>query len=122
MSDSMVTDLNILRPKRHVIKLSNKEFDFSFIPVGMTFECDNIVNRIAQLDMKKLEEYDIEETKKAFNLSLELCSTFTSFYEPDMDIEWFKKNSTAGQVGELAEIIKSTLEKSYEGLRVYGKN
>jgi|WetSurMetagenome_2_1015567.scaffolds.fasta_scaffold308766_1 hypothetical protein len=118
-----VMDLDIIRPKANIVKINNKEFDLSFIPVGITFEVDELVNqKLAKLDYQKLEKRDNEEIKKAFDLSIELCVTLLSFWDSSITKEWFLKNISSGQVEKLVEVIKTALEISYEGIKQYGKN
>jgi len=122
MSGNKMVDLDILRPERKMTKLANKEFDLSYIPVGITFEVDELVNELSTLDMEKLKINDPEEVKKGLSLSVKLCATFTSFWEPEINEDWWMKNANAFQIRKMADQLKETLADSYEGVRVYGKN
>lgn len=118
-----VMDLDIIRPKANIVRINNKEFDLSFIPTGITFEVDELVNqKLAKLDYQKLEKHDNEEVKKAFDLSIELCVTLLGFIDPTITREWFLRNTSSGQVEKLVQVIKIALEVSYEGIKQYGKN
>ena len=46
---SKVIDLDILRPDSKLIKLGGKEIDVSFIPCGITFELDSIVQQLLKV-------------------------------------------------------------------------
>jgi hypothetical protein len=119
-----VMDLDIIRPKANIVRINNKEFDLSFIPTGITFEVDELVNqKLAKLDYKKIkEEKDSGEIRKAFDLSVELCVTLLSFWDSSITEEWFLRNTSSGQVEKLVSVITSALEVSYEGVKQYGKN
>lgn len=115
-----IEDLDILRPKKRVIKLGGKEIEVSFIPCGITFDVDEIIQKIASLgdDIEK----DKKKTKEAFELSVELCVLFCKQKHPEMNKDWFYKNTSPEQVGILVSILRDTLLKSYEGVKKYGKN
>jgi hypothetical protein len=119
-----VMDLDIIRPQANIVRINNKEFDLSFIPTGITFEVDELVNqKLAKLDYKKIkEEKDSGEIRKAFDLSVELCVTLLSFWDSSITEEWFLRNTSSGQVEKLVSVITSALEVSYEGVKQYGKN
>lgn len=119
MSD--VVDLDILRPKRQSVRLANKTIDVSMIPCGITFEIDQIVRDIMNLDQSKITGGG-KETKAALDLTIRLCATFAGVNNPEMNEEWFRANVDAGQVQKMAEIIKDALLRSYEGVKAYGKN
>ena len=119
MSD--VVDLDIIRPKKQAVRLAGKVVDVSMIPCGITFEIDKIVRELAGMDQTKIGEGG-EETRKALDLTIRLCSTFTSVDNPDMNELWFRKHVSVEQANKMADIIKDTLLKSYEGVKQYGKN
>lgn len=116
-----IVDLDILRPKRRSIRLKDKIIDVSFIPCGITFEIDAIVRELMKLDPKKATEGG-EETRQYLDLTIKLCATYTQITDPDMDEEWFRANVDAQQIGVMADVLKDTLLRSYEGVRQYGKN
>ena len=116
-----VIDLDILRPPKKIIRLNKKDIDVSFIPSGVTFDLDSVVNRMSKLDMKKVAEGG-DEAKKAFELGLELCSVFCITNHPDMTTEWFKKNVDPTQIKLMADSIKESLAKIYSDMGEYSKN
>ncbi len=120
MSDSVI-DLDILRPKKQVVRLAGKLIDVSMIPCGITFDIDTIVRELMALDQEKVAQGG-EETKKALDLTIRLCVTFASVDNPDMNENWFRKKVSAEQTKRMAEAIKDALLKSYEGVKQYGKN
>jgi hypothetical protein len=119
--NSQVQDLDILRPKTRNVKIGGREFDLSFIPVGITYEVDEIVRQIVKLDLKELAKNG-EETKKGLDLSVKLCVTFLQFKDPTCDMSWFLANVSPIQTEKLANIIQETLQESYKGIQKYGKN
>jgi hypothetical protein len=116
-----VIDLDVLRPKPQVVKLAGKEIDVSFIPCGITFDVDRLTNELAKYTVSQLEAGG-KEAKKAFDLSVELCSVFCTVKYPEMTEEWFRANVDPLQVQAFAEILQSTLARSYEGAERYSKN
>lgn len=115
-----VIDLDILRPQQRVIHLGGKDFDVSFIPCGITFEIDDIVQELAKIPQKKIAAGGAE-CKKAFDLAVKLCSVFVKHNNPDMDEVWFRKNVDVIQINLFAQEIQSALQDSYKGVSDYGK-
>lgn len=116
-----VVDLDILRPDSVIVKLAGKEIDVSFIPLGITFEVDDIVNELGKFTKKELST-DREKIKEALNLTVRLCALFASYHHPEMDEKWFMDNCDASQINAFAQAIKGALRRSYKGIEEYGKN
>jgi len=111
-----VLDLDVLRPEKNTVKLGGKDIDVSFLPLGLTFDIDDIVSECAKLDQEKLSASDTAEVKKAFALSVKLCVVFCEHQHPDMDQSWFDKNTTAAQIKGLGDRIRDALTRAYEGI------
>lgn len=122
MAEEGILDLNILRPKRQCVRLSGKIIDVSMIPCGITFEIDQIVRELMQMNQEEIGKGNTPETKKALDLTIKLCSTFACVKNPEMTEEWFRAEADPGQVSRMAEIIKDALVRSYSGVKAYGKN
>jgi len=118
---SEVVDLDILRPEKRVVRLAGKLVDVSMIPCGITFEIDQIIRDLMALDQSKVSAGG-DETRKALDLSIKLCATFTSVENPEMNEHWFRKRVSAEQTSMMAEELKKTLLDSYKGVKEYGKN
>lgn len=116
-----IMDLDILRPKSRKVKLAGKIIDVSFIPCGVTFEVDALLRELSEINQEKIGN-DLEETKKGYNLAIQLCSVFVSAQYPEMNEEWFKKSTTSGQLTEIVNAIRDALAESYKGVEQYGKN
>lgn len=116
-----IVDLDILRPKKVCVQLAGKTIDVSFIPVGITFEIDQIVRELMALNQKEIQAGGAD-TKKALDLTIRLCATYAGIDHPEMTEEWFRKNVDAKQTARMADIVKDALLRSYEGVREYGKN
>lgn len=116
-----VEDLDILRPEPRYLKLGNKEIDVSFIPCGITFDIDTILNELGVMTQEQIKT-DPEKSRRAFELSIKLCATFCKHNYPEMDEEWFYKNTDAFQVKAFAEAIKDALVRAYSGIEGYQKN
>lgn len=118
-----IKDLDILRPPKNIVKLDGKEIDVSFIPCGITFEVDDLleqINKAANDQAALLADPSI--LKKVFDLSIELCALFCSVKNPKLNLEWFKKECNPVQIKALVDEIKKALEHSYDGVKQYGKN
>ena len=111
-----VLDLDVLRPAKDTVKLGGKDIDVSFLPLGLTFDIDDIITESSKLDQKKLTANDSAEIKKAFNLSVKLCVVFCEHQYPEMDRAWFDNNTTAIQIKQLGEKIREALTRAYEGI------
>ncbi len=116
-----VIDLDILRPDKTIIKLNGKEIDVSFIPLGITFEVDDIVNELGKFTKKELQTNRVK-IKEALSITVRLCATFASYKYPEMDEKWFTDNCDSDQINRFATAIKGALERSYKGIETYGKN
>jgi hypothetical protein len=116
-----VLDLDILRPKKVILKLNEKEIDVSFVPAGITFEVDELIRDLSKIPIKKIEEGKAD-AKRAFEISLSICSLFTAHNYPEMTKEWFLKNVSAPQVNVFVHAVKNALAESYKGIEAYGKN
>lgn len=123
---SEIKDLDILRPEKNIVKLGNQEIDVSFIPVGITFEVDKLMNKInsyGNKDQKELlEEDNINVLKELFNCSIDLCVLFCSLKHSDMNKDWFLNNTDPLQIKAFVDEIKKALSHSYEAVAKYGKN
>lgn len=115
-----VIDLDILRPEQKIIHLGGKDFDVSFIPCGITFDVDTIVQELAKIPQKKIASGGAE-CQKAFDLAVKLCSVFVKHHNPEMDEVWFKKNVDVVQINMFAKEIQLALASSYKGVADYGK-
>jgi len=116
-----VIDLDILRPPKKIIRLNKQEIDVSFIPAGITFDLDEIVQKMAKLDMDKVGEGG-KEAKKAFDLGVALCSVFCTIHDPEMTAEWFQQNVDPTQIKVMSDTIKESLAKIYSDMGEYSKN
>jgi len=110
-----IQDLDALRPEPKSVRIGGQDIDVSFIPCGITFDVDEIMNEIRSLDQKKILTGG-EEARKAFNLSVRLCSKFCSYRYSEMDEDWFMKNASPIQVQAFAEAISEALTKAYLGV------
>jgi len=117
----VVEDLDILRPTPRIVHLGGKDIDVSFIPCGITFEVDKLVRSLATLDIKKVQE-EGEETKRAMDISIDLCAAFCMFRYPEFTPEWFRGNVDVKQIERFANAIKEALMKAYEGVQPDLKN
>jgi len=116
-----VEDLDVLRPEPHIVKLGNQEIDVSFIPCGITFDIDTILGELGKMTQDDIKE-NPEKTKRAFELSIQLCATFCKHNNPEMDEKWFMDNTDAMQVKAFSEAIKEALTRAYAGIEAYPKN
>jgi hypothetical protein len=116
-----VLDLDVLRPQSKIIKLAGNEIDVSFIPCAITWDIDKIIVELASIGQEKLLANG-PETKRAFELSVQLCVVFCEHSFPEMDYEWFMKNTDANIIKEFSESIKDALTRAYSGIRTDGKN
>jgi hypothetical protein len=114
MSDA-VLDLDVLRPKKRIIRLCGHDIDVSFIPIAITWDLESIIRRAGQLDNKKIQESG-SELKTALDLSVELCATFCTWQYPELTAEWFAKNVNAAQLQSFANVIKEVLQQAYAGV------
>jgi hypothetical protein len=116
-----IIDLDILRPDPVWVKIGGRKIDVSFVPCGITFDLDAIVQQLVKLDGEKVKS-DPVEMRKAFDLGVQLCAIFCEHSNPDMTEKWFRDNATAPQISGFTNAIQSALIKSYEGAEAHAKN
>ena len=116
-----VIDLDVLRPKEVIVELAGKQIDVSFIPVGITFDVDTIVQKLVGYTEEKVQEGG-EAAREALDLSIKLCSVFCSVKYPELDEAWFRNDVSSTQLQRLAQIISETLMSSYQDMEGYQKN
>jgi len=116
-----VIDLDILKPAGRVIKIDGKSIEISFIPVGITFQVDQITKKLFEYQKVDLEA-DSAKAEEAFDLAVKLCALFCEKEYPDLNEKWFRSNATAGQIQVLTGQITKTLTESMQGLERYAKN
>ena len=120
MSDEVV-DLDVLRPPVRKIVLDKKVIDVSFVPCAITWEVDRLTREIFGFDVEEAQKGG-EETKKVFDLTLELCATFCANQYPEMTVDWFKKFTSPDQVKVLSDQIVATLQLAFKGAEAYQGN
>jgi hypothetical protein len=116
-----VLDLDVLKPQAKFITLGGNSIDVSFIPCAITWDVDKIISELAKIGQDKVLENGVE-TKRAFELSVQLCAVFCEHKFPEMTYEWFMDNCDANMIKEFSESIKDALTRAYSGIRVEGKN
>lgn len=116
-----VEDLDVLRPESRIIRLGGKDIDVSFIPCGITFEVDKIIQELGKMDQEKMA-MNGEETRRAFDLSISLCVAFCSHKYAELDENWFRENTDARQIQAFSEAIKDALMRAYKGAESNSKN
>ena len=117
MAKPDVLDLDILRPKKRIVKIGGKEIDAGFIPLAITWDVDKLVQELSSFDEEKLRT----ESRRALELSCEFCSVFCHEH-PDMTPDWFMENTSALQINAFVSVIKDTLTEAYNGIEAYPGN
>ena len=115
---SNIIDLDALRPEPKKFKINGHVIDVSFIPLGITFDIDDIVRELAEVGTLSGKEAE----KKAFDLTVRLCSVFCSHSYPEMTDDWFLENTSPQQIKPLAEAISKSLTNDYKIVEDYSKN
>lgn len=116
-----IVDLDLLRPEPKIVKLGGKEIDASFIPCGVTFEIDNIMREMSNLNADEVKAGG-DITALAFDLSIKMCAVYCQLNHPEMDEAWFKKNATAGQIQQLTTVLREALVAGYKEVEAYSGN
>ncbi len=116
-----VIDLDILRPEPEMVKIGGRDIDVSFIPCGITFDLDAIVQKLIKMDRKKIQS-DPKVMREAFDLGVRLCAVFCQNDNPEMTESWFLKNATNEQVNGFVQSIQAALMRTYAGVAAHAKN
>ena len=115
-----VVDLDILRPKKKLVRIGGEEIDVGFIPVAITWEIDRLVQELGTFTEEKITN-DTEAQKKALLVSCEMCAAFCYQHE-ELTAEWFRENTSVAQIHAFVEVIKETLTEAYAGIEAYPGN
>lgn len=109
-----IEDLDILRPEPRMLRLGGNDVDVSFIPCGITFELDKIMVELGRISQEAVMDGS-ETTRRAFDLSIDLCAAFCRHKYPEMTREWFMDNVDARQIQAFASAVRDALQRAYAG-------
>jgi hypothetical protein len=116
-----IEDLDVLLPEKRIIRIGGKDIDVSFIPCAITFEVDKIIRELTTISKETILDNG-EGTKRAFNLSVKLCSVFCEHKFPELDETWFMENTDPIQIKHFSSAIQEALQRSYLGIVGNSKN
>lgn len=116
-----IEDLDVLRPEKKIVRIGGKDIDVSFIPCGITFEVDKIVQELGMMGKENIADNG-QGTKRAFDLSVKLCSLFCERKYPELNEEWFLDNVDTLQIKHFADAIQDALMRAYNGIEANPKN
>ena len=120
MGKQDVLDLDILRPKKRIIRIGGKEIDAGFVPLAITWEIDNLIQELREFDDERIKN-EPGASKRALQLSCDLCAAFC--YEHDeLTSNWFMENTGVVQINAFVGVIKETLMEAYAGIEAYPGN
>ena len=85
-------DLDILKPEQQKIRLAGKEIDISFIPSGIALKALEMQEELRDVQKKDVAN-DAEASKKAFDISAEICGLICQAQNTEMTKEWLLKNN-----------------------------
>ena len=118
MSEPIVHDLDVLRPKPEYVRLGGNNIDVSFIPAGIAMDIMGMQDELRKLTdtpakLKKLESGG-DTAKRSFEIAAELCAAITKSQFPEMDKEWLLKNTDAVQIKVLMDHVTKAVFRSLE--------
>ena len=94
--NSIIADLDTLRPKSEYVKLGGNDIDISFVPSGVAIDLLGLKKELDDLAVEK-DKNPVSE-KKAFELVADMCAMITEAQYPDMTKKWLMKNTTINQL------------------------
>jgi hypothetical protein len=116
-----VLNLDVLKPEPKTVTVAGHEIDVSFIPVGITFEMDDIFRRMQSMKMDEVESGG-DESKRAIDLAIDLCGIFCGSQVKELDSDWFRRHCSDQQIIALVDVLKQTLVDSLKGVQRHPKN
>ena len=121
-----IVDLDVLKPEARIVRLGGNDIDVSFLPSGITFQIDALLNKLYAISssdekMEVLAEGG-EEAAEAYELAVEICSCFCARKFPEMDIDWFKANCNGAQIVAFTKAIQGALTQAYNTGDIKTKN
>jgi hypothetical protein len=117
-----VLDIDILRPESSFIHIGGKDIDVSFVPCAITWDIDTIIRELYSIGTDEILKNG-ESTKRAFDLSIKMCSIFCEHKYSELNEDWFRENCDANQIKIFVEAIQVALFKSYNtGIENNSKN
>ena len=119
MSDK-IHDLDVLRPKKDLVRLGGKEIDVGFIPSGVALEVMSLEKELRSLmdspeKLKKIQKGG-KEAKRSFEIAAELCAVITSKQHPEMDKKWLLNNTDVIQIKALMDHILASVQRSVDNV------
>ena len=112
MSD--VKNLDLLKPKPHWVQLCGKKIDLSFMPCGIVFDVNDVINELGAIDTKELSAGG-KAARQAFDSTIKLCALVTHSQYEEMDEDFLRK-VRIDQIQGLAEEIKNLLSRELEAV------
>lgn len=99
-----ILDLDKLKPRKRLIKLSGKEIDVSTIPSEVTLE---IVEKADVIESESAESFDL-----VFDMIIKICNVTN----PDDGItkEWLVKNTSLEQLTAMMEFVMKPIRERVE--------
>ena len=118
MSEQIIHDLDILRPKAEYVRLGGKDIDVSFIPSGVAMDIMELQAELRKLTgspekMKKIEEGG-KEAKRSFEIAAGLCASITKLQHPEMDKEWLLAHTDVVQIKALMDYVTKAVFRSMD--------
>jgi len=108
-----IKNLDLLKPEAHSIKLLGKDIDLSFMPCGIVFDINDVVNELAVLTTDKTDE--LAEggriARKAFELTVKLCAIVTESQYPELTAEYLQNHMSIRQLESFAGEIRGLLDR-----------
>lgn len=118
--DTVIHDLDRLRPPPEYILLAGQKIDISFIPSGVALDIMKMQEQLKGLmdtpeKMKKIQEGG-KEAGQTFELAADLCASITKSQHEEMTRDWLLKNTDVKQIKALMDHITRAVFKSLEGI------
>ena len=120
MSESVIHDLDILRPKPEYVRLAEHDIDVSFIPSGVAMDIMAMQQKLIELvgtsDKAKKIEAGGDEARQTFEIAADLCASITESQFPEMNKEWLLRNTDVVQLKSLMDYVTQAVSRSLEGV------
>jgi len=112
MSEPLIHDLDVLRPKPEYIKLGGHKIDISGVAMDVMERQQELIELTNTPEKLKEVEEGGQAAKRSFEIAAELCASITSIHEPEMDKEWLLKNTDVVQLKALIDHVTAGVMRS----------
>ena len=124
--DKIIHDLDEDR-KLEIIRIGKKEFDISFIPIGISIPLlsknqeymdmlkeESLLKKDGTIDTEKGKRLPLEKVQRNFDMMIDIVSMFTEFKLKECDKKWLGESTDINGLSRAMRLIVESITKHVE--------